>query len=321
MLTQREAKAQSSRRETAASRSLRRYDVLVRAGVVLTTAIGLVGCATVRRETRRNPAVIVLSNATNVRWAYLYDGQVSYTVREAYPAKHAIETIQTRLRALRWRPRQSDLLALEAPPPIRTEWTETEREGKKAIVWFQLWENDSGDAVRYDLLYWRKAKADLPSVLDVTVSYFARPGDANRFPSPITEYGLLRHLGSFWFQLLMLSPSPSETRFHGIIFHGPGYQLSDIGLEPRTHTIEGSFSGPGAMYHFALASREASIVSGSFHVLQGPVLEGGLSRCAVTFANESPSKDPIPFRFEFTVQKDTRGDCSVRTSTTRTPAK
>lgn len=119
-----------------------------------------------------NPAIIVLPNATNVRWGEIYDGQVTYNVREAYPAERTITQIQTRLRQLGWRPSQRDFLNPQGSTATRAEWTEAEIEGKHAIAWSQQWESNSGDTVSYGLAYWSKTKDAIPDILDVGVSYF-----------------------------------------------------------------------------------------------------------------------------------------------------
>ena len=135
-------------------------------------ALGIVACATAGRDVREHPAVLVLPNATNVRWADIYDGQVSYTVAELYPAERAITQIQTRLRHLGWHPRHHDFLNPGGSSATKAQWSETEIAGKSVIAWSQQWENDSGDVVWYGLRYWRTTKDDTPGVLDVIVSYF-----------------------------------------------------------------------------------------------------------------------------------------------------
>lgn len=132
------------------------------------------GCATARRDAREHPAIIILPDATNVRWADIYDGQVTYSVSEPYPANRAIREIQTKLQQLGWRPRKRDLLNPAGSSGTRAEWIETDIEGKPAIAWSQQWEHDMGDVVWYGLRYWSKSKNDVATTLDILVSYFSK---------------------------------------------------------------------------------------------------------------------------------------------------
>jgi hypothetical protein len=120
--------------------------------------LAVVACSTAGPTLRDRPAIIVLPGATNVRVADIYDGQVSYRLREPYPADGAIRKMQTRLRQLGWRPRQRDFLNPQGSSATRGEWTELEIEARWVRAWSQQWENDSGDVVQYGLIYRSRSK-------------------------------------------------------------------------------------------------------------------------------------------------------------------
>src|SRR6185436_10829745 len=71
-------------------------------GLAFVGAVGMSACAPAHHSPRANPALIVLSQATEVRWSDMYDGQVTYKISEGYPAHRSITDIQTRLGRLGW---------------------------------------------------------------------------------------------------------------------------------------------------------------------------------------------------------------------------
>jgi len=113
------------------------------------------------------------------------------------------------------------------------------------------------------------------------------------------------------FDFLLELPPDSSGTLHGIRVDGPGRQIGlKIGLEPQTHTLEGTLSGSNVSYTFALWSAEGSLVPGSFKALSGPVER--LGPCQVVFVNRTTSPGPFPIRVQFTVQDNIRGDCSPK---------
>jgi hypothetical protein len=118
----------------------------------------------------------------------------------------------------------------------------------------------------------------------------------------------LRKLYGPFFEFILELPPDSTGTLKGMIFHGPGRQAGlRVRFEPQTHTIEGTLSGSGVSYRFALWSTEGSLVPGSFKALSGPVER--LEQCEVVFVNRTASPAPLSIRVQFTVQDTISGDC------------
>jgi hypothetical protein len=122
-----------------------------------------------------SPALVVVQSASHVHRSEIYDGQVTYTLPERYPATQTITTIQTRLRELGFPLREHDFLNRQGSSATRGGWSEVLVEGTHVLAWAQQWENPAGDILLFGLTY-RGEPPDDPNVaLDVIASYFKRP--------------------------------------------------------------------------------------------------------------------------------------------------
>jgi hypothetical protein len=113
------------------------------------------------------------------------------------------------------------------------------------------------------------------------------------------------------FDFVLVLPPHSTGSLHGMRFDGStngGVQTGlKVGLEPQTHTMEGTLYGSGYIYSFKLWSKEASLVPGSLKALSGPVEQ--LTPCEVVFINQTMGSGPFPIKVQFTVQDSLKGDC------------
>jgi hypothetical protein len=129
-------------------------------------------CATAGVRTPPNLAVIVLTDAKDVHWSDIYDGQVGYKVSEPYPGQRSISEVHKRLQELGWVPRKVDFLNPAGSSATKAERGDTEAEGRVVSVWAEQWESSAGDIVEYGFRYWGDSKSDSHGPMDVVVSYF-----------------------------------------------------------------------------------------------------------------------------------------------------
>lgn len=85
--------------------------------VLAATVCAISSCAARQEPPGGNPAIIVLRGAEEVEWAEVYDGHVTYKLRDTYPGRRTIEEIRSRLRDQGWQPRDRDLLNPHLPMP------------------------------------------------------------------------------------------------------------------------------------------------------------------------------------------------------------
>jgi hypothetical protein len=142
------------------------------ASILCVGAVLFSACGAAKSPSAVNPAVIVLPDARGVRWADIYDGQVSYQVQESYPAPKVIAELRQRLRELGWHPRTVDILNPSGSSATAGKWGHVVIEGRTVAAWSEQWENAAGDVVWYGLRYMGKAKDDLQGPLDIIVSFF-----------------------------------------------------------------------------------------------------------------------------------------------------
>lgn len=103
----------------------------------------------------------------------MYDGQVTYKVRDEYPAVHSIDDIQRRMTALGWKIRERDFLNPGGSSATKAEWTETRQiEGTEVTSWSQQWESPVGDVAWFGLQYSQQVEGHPSGPLQVIVSYF-----------------------------------------------------------------------------------------------------------------------------------------------------
>jgi hypothetical protein len=127
------------------------------AGMVMTSGSS-------RADTVRPPSLIVLGGASHL-WENKQAGyhQVSYNIKQEYPAKAALHEIYTRLAKQGWKPLKEDYLNSGFPSSHVHGWDsfiDTSKPGGKpggpprqVRQWITDWTNAKGDVVRYYLRY------------------------------------------------------------------------------------------------------------------------------------------------------------------------
>jgi hypothetical protein len=150
-------------------------DAVVRLKVVgLVWIVALSACSSATVIPRiPDPAVIVLSNAKDVRSFDIDDGQVSYRVEQPYPAEQAISEIHQRLNALGWHRRERDFLNPGGSSATAGKWGETQVEGRDVAVWAEQWENGGGDIVSYGVAIFGRRQG--PSARSAGSPHFSFP--------------------------------------------------------------------------------------------------------------------------------------------------
>ena len=95
-------------------------------------------------------ALLVLPDATDVKTANRYDGEVTYTLQEMWPAEKTIAFIGQQLAAGGWRPSETYLLS---PDKALREWEQVIVGRETVFSWSAQWSNSAGDVVFYSLNY------------------------------------------------------------------------------------------------------------------------------------------------------------------------
>jgi hypothetical protein len=124
------------------------------------------GCS---KDTPRNPALILLSGAKDIRQAQSKGTeQLGYTLKEAYPADAALKDIKARLEKAGWKPMKEAFLNPGSPSSHSRGWTDyvdaTRQPNQNVKQWAAQWENDKGDVVEYFLVY--RSPINEPQQLD-----------------------------------------------------------------------------------------------------------------------------------------------------------
>lgn len=100
-------------------------------------------------------ALLVLPGAANVKTAKRYDGEVSYTLEEAWPAEKALAFVERELAAEGWQPSKSYLLSSgnpDADPSLRV-WRNAIVGQQTVFSWWGQWSKSDGSVVLYVLQY------------------------------------------------------------------------------------------------------------------------------------------------------------------------
>ena len=147
-------------------------DLVRLVGTLCISGVALSACGAAKTPSAMNPAVIVLPDARGVRWADMYDGQVSYQVRQSYPAQEVISGLRQRLRELGWHPRTVDFLNPSGSSATAGKWGQVVVEGRDVAAWAEQWENGVGDVVQYGLRYMGTVRDDPQGPLDISISFF-----------------------------------------------------------------------------------------------------------------------------------------------------
>ena len=128
--------------------------------LAIVLAGGAASCQARQLPTTANPALIVLPGAQDVRTADIYDGQVTYKLHVPYPGEDSINEIRRRLTAMKWRPRDRDLLNPSLSYATTARWRRVEVEKGDLVGWSENWENAAGDVVSYGFSYVAASGAD-----------------------------------------------------------------------------------------------------------------------------------------------------------------
>jgi TonB C terminal len=122
-------------------------------------------------------AIVVPAGAQNVRYAEIYDGQVTYELSESYPAQKTIEHVHATLKRLGWRLRERDFLNPSIQIVQTATWREVKIRDQVVTVWSEQWENSDGDVVWYGYDYspLNGQNSDPRGPLRVIVSHFRAP--------------------------------------------------------------------------------------------------------------------------------------------------
>lgn len=96
--------------------------------------------------------------------------------------------------------------------------------------------------------------------------------------------------------------------FNGTTYRDPALFSQQVPLPPGTYVVEGNLRATlGASVTFGLISDEASVVPGSMRVVSGPVVQGTLNDCGVTFGVTNVAS--TAFRLSFQTQQGKSGRC------------
>lgn len=150
----------------------------MRAALTILAAVLLSSCQATQGSLSQRAAMIVLPNATDVKSAEQFDGQITYRVAEPYPAKRAIADINQQLRGMGWRPRERDLLNPDSSYSMTARWRAVATNDGRIWGWSEQWENDRGDVVAYSFSYSTTSVDGPPDSkvpMEVLVAYFKSP--------------------------------------------------------------------------------------------------------------------------------------------------
>jgi hypothetical protein len=117
-------------------------------------------------------ALILLPNATDVKH-YNIGGslQLTYKIKEDYPANKTIEAISNKLRQDKWNALKEDYLNPGLPSSHVRGWTSYEDATKNphqtVNAWQADWENQAGDIVTY-IFWYRYGKNERPNLKNLT---------------------------------------------------------------------------------------------------------------------------------------------------------
>lgn len=149
--------------------------------VFLTCIIFLTNCS---RQSSQNPndysdALIVIPSATKVHYYRKVGGidQVTYQLKEEYPASNIISEISEKLEKNGWQPLEEDFLNPGLPSSHVRGWTDfvdgTRKPEIKVHQWLAQWKDKQVNIVAYVFLY-EYTINDRPnlSTLKVYASYF-----------------------------------------------------------------------------------------------------------------------------------------------------
>ena len=148
--------------------------------IFLIVSIYIVGCENNRelRSHKHSDALIELENADNIFYDPRDDGsiQLSYQIKENYPAKQAIKIISTKLAARGWVPLKEDFLNPGLHSSHVGGWTKFEdSSGKSTRIihqWMGDWKNQGDDIVRYVFIYeYPKMEGENLSLLQLNIIY------------------------------------------------------------------------------------------------------------------------------------------------------
>jgi hypothetical protein len=104
-------------------------------------------------------AFIVLKNAGGTFYDLRDDGsiQLSYKIKENYPASSALSEISTQLKATGWQPVKEDILNPGLPSSHVKGWSDFENASRQPTTidhqWMGSWEDKYGNIVTYIFLY------------------------------------------------------------------------------------------------------------------------------------------------------------------------
>jgi len=129
--------------------------------IFLIVTIYVVGCENNQelRSYKHSDALIELENADNIFYDPRDDGsiQLSYQIKENYPAKQAIKIISTKLASGGWVPLKEDFLNPGLISSHVGGWTKFEDSSDKPTriihQWMGDWKNQGGNIVRYAFIY------------------------------------------------------------------------------------------------------------------------------------------------------------------------
>ena len=118
-------------------------------------AAGVLACNNVTRNAGAAPlpsGLIVLPGATNVVRTPDFSGVVRFQLDEPYPARKAIDVLESHLRKDGWILRPDDFMSTGSPRRLR-EWLEVSAPGERVYMWVGQWVDGSGNIAHYLLTY------------------------------------------------------------------------------------------------------------------------------------------------------------------------
>jgi hypothetical protein len=122
--------------------------------------ISFMGCTKQPQIYNYLKPLIILDNATFITYNLVDGGsiQLSYKLKQDYPALSALSDIKTQLEATGWSPLKEDYLNLGQPPSHVTGWNDfedtTSKQGTFIVhQWLGSWEDKNGNIVTYQFRY------------------------------------------------------------------------------------------------------------------------------------------------------------------------